>query len=268
NSLAVSSTAGNIWFYSPTGIIAGPTARFNVGSLILTTNDIEFTPNDTMSGTPGSIYGPGGLVQFRGPAGSRGTIEIQNGAQLSAMGENAYIGLVAPLVVQRGLVQADGQIAYVAAEQLDMTINGGLFDFTVTVGTTDAQGIVHSGTTTGPASTGVSDTQVIAMVAMPKNDALTMMLSGSIGYEAEASGISDGSEVMLSACTPVATPLALPDNRLGSIEIGNAAFLNPVDANATDAIRVAPTGGAATFAGNATLYALDSVSVTAEAGEQ
>ena len=36
---------GNIWFYSPTGIVIGPTANFVVGSLLLTTNDIQFTEN-------------------------------------------------------------------------------------------------------------------------------------------------------------------------------------------------------------------------------
>jgi filamentous hemagglutinin family protein len=36
----VNNPGGHVWFYSPTGIIASPTARFNVGSLILTTGDI------------------------------------------------------------------------------------------------------------------------------------------------------------------------------------------------------------------------------------
>src|SRR4029079_11223639 len=45
NSVIVNNPGGHIWFYSPTGIIASPTARFNVGSLILTTGDIPYVPN-------------------------------------------------------------------------------------------------------------------------------------------------------------------------------------------------------------------------------
>jgi filamentous hemagglutinin family protein len=44
------SAGGNIWFYAPGGIIAGPTSVFNVGSLVLTSNDIDVT---------GGLYGSG-----------------------------------------------------------------------------------------------------------------------------------------------------------------------------------------------------------------
>ena len=125
---------GNIWFYSPNGIIVGPTAVFNVGSLILTTNDIAFVPIRRAPSSARST-GPAAWSQFTGPAGSTGFVEVQPGAQINATGANAYVALVAPRVVQGGIVQADGQIAYLAAEQVDMTINGGLFDFALTVGT-------------------------------------------------------------------------------------------------------------------------------------
>ena len=49
---------GNIWFYSPGGIIAGKSSIFDVGSLILTSNDI------VLSGK--SLFGPNGEIQFRG----------------------------------------------------------------------------------------------------------------------------------------------------------------------------------------------------------
>jgi filamentous hemagglutinin family protein len=68
SSLFNDAPGGNIWFYSPTGIIVGPTATFNVGSLILTTDDIQFVPGEPDISN-GSIYGPGGLVQFRGGSG-------------------------------------------------------------------------------------------------------------------------------------------------------------------------------------------------------
>ena len=36
-----SATGGRIWFYSPGGIVVGATAVFDVGSLLLTTNDVS-----------------------------------------------------------------------------------------------------------------------------------------------------------------------------------------------------------------------------------
>jgi len=260
--LSGNNPGGNIWFYSPTGIIAGPTAVFNVGSLILTTNDISFVPNGV---APGSIYGPGGLVEFRGPADSTGFVVVQPGAQLNATGTNAYLALVAPRVVQGGQVSVNGQVAYLAAEQVDMTINAGLFDFILLVGTTDANGVVHTGTTTGPASTSAADLQRTSLVALPKNDALTMLLSGSIGYAPAASAANEGSTVVLAAGFATDGPAVVAANRLGSISIGDATFTNRLFGYATDAIDVAP-GTATSFDGAATLYAVNSIDAAASAG--
>ena len=257
---------GNIWFYSPTGIIAGPTATFNVGSLILTTDDIQFVP-----GVPGvsngSIYGPGGLVQFRGGAGSTGFVDIQPGAKITANGASSYVALVAPRVQQGGTVSANGPIGYIGAEQVDMTINAGLFDISILAGTTDANGVVHTGTTTGSASTGFFDRKQITMVAVPKSTALTMLLSGSIGYTPAVNAYDDGSSVVLSA-----GDLGSPD---GNIAIGDTAFGNRLDATATGSITVAPTpgdsgtgavGGTASFANFTSLSGVRSVTLTADHG--
>jgi filamentous hemagglutinin family protein len=177
NSAIDPTVGGQIYFYSPGGIIAGPTSVFNVGSLVLTTNDVSFD-------AAGNLGSP---VLFNGVAGSKSAITIQPGAQLSATGAGAYIALVAPSINQGGTVSADGSIAYIAGESVDLTINTGLLDFTINTGTTDNNGVVHTGTTTGPASTSNTDTQVISMVALPKNAALTMLLTGSIGYTPAAS---------------------------------------------------------------------------------
>lgn len=263
--LSGNSPGGNIWFYSPTGIIAGPTSVFNVGSLILTTNDIQFVPDDPAFGTTGSIYGPGGLVQFQGPAGSTGFVEVQSGAQLNAIApSDAYVALVAPRVVQGGTVTANGQIAYIAAEAVDMTINAGLFDFTVVTGTTDANGVVHTGTTTGPASTGFfTDQQRIAMVAVPKNDALTMLLSGSIGYTPAVDVTNDGSSIVLSAGFATRDPIEFVGADDASIQIGPGTFRNVLRAWATDSITVLPQNATTQFGGTAFLNAGATVEIDA-----
>ncbi|NRD91089.1 hypothetical protein C8024_19000 [Sphingopyxis sp. BSNA05] len=139
--LAGTTSGGNIWFYSPGGIIAGATSRFDVGSLVLTTNDID---------TTGGLFGSSGEMRFAGVADSSSRVEIVAGAQINALNDrSSYVAMVAPRIVQDGSVNVDGSVAYVAAEQANLTINNGLFDISIGVGTTDANGIVHSGTTTG-----------------------------------------------------------------------------------------------------------------------
>ncbi|HWK40356.1 MAG TPA: hypothetical protein VNR60_00350 [Croceibacterium sp.] len=263
-SSAAGAPGGNIWFYSPTGIFVGPNARIDVGSLVLTTNDIQFTPNEFSD--LGTIYGPGGLVEFRGADGSTGRVEIAAGAEINAVAFDSYVALVAPRIVQNGTVTANRNVAYIAAEQVDMFIDTGLFDFTVTVGTTDGNGIVHTGTTTGTASSGTFDAKQIAMVAVPKNDALTMLLSGTIGYQPAIDVTDEGGTVVLAAGFTSANPTEFAANQLGSISIGDATFNNRVSAYATDGIDIQPLGGTTEFVNSTTLYAGNRVALAADAG--
>jgi hypothetical protein len=266
SSLFNDAPGGNIWFYSPTGIIVGPTATFNVGSLILTTDDIQFVPGEPDISN-GSIYGPGGLVQFRGGSGSTGLVDIQPGAKITADGPSSYVALVAPRVQQGGTVSANGPIGYIGAEQVDMTINAGLFDISILAGTTDSNGVVHTGTTTGPASTGYFDQQQIMMVAMPKATALTMLLSGSIGYAPAASAYDDGSSIVLSAGYSTQAPASETTDSLGKISIDDAAFSNPLTAYATGSIGVTGNDGPVSFAPYTNLFAQDAIDITLAAGQ-
>ena len=43
--------------------------------------------------------------------------------------------------------------------------------------------LIHTGSTGGPASTGAGDPHAIYLVAMPKNQAITAMLQGDIGFD-------------------------------------------------------------------------------------
>lgn len=168
---------GNIWFYHAGGFLIGSTATFNVGGLVLTANDID---------TTGGLLGPAGEIRFRGAAGSTSAVQIDAGASINVGNTTpggAYIAVVAPRVVQRGFVDVDGSIAYVAAEQADITINNGLFDINVLVGAEGGTVIDHSGVTTGTAQRdGDGLTSRIYMVAMPKNTAVSMLVAGQVGY--------------------------------------------------------------------------------------
>lgn len=191
-----SATGGNIWFYSPTGIVVGAGAVFDVGGLLLTALD------------PGSDWtaGPNGFsANFTGASGSTASVQVLNGAQIDAPTEGSYVALVASRVEQGGSIDVNGTAALVAAEQVTMTLNQGLFDVQVDIGTGDSNGIVHSGSTGGPASTSATtDPHRIYMVAIPKNQAMTMLLKGSLGFAPAASAFVENGKIILSAGYSVA----------------------------------------------------------------
>lgn len=196
--LADNSRGGSVWFYSPGGIIAGSGSVFDTGNLVLTANDIDTTDG---------LFGAAGEIRFRGATDSSAAVVVQGPsgqlgpATLAAVNEGSYIALVAPRVVQDGRVFANGSTALVAAESVDIAINAGLFDIAVQVGTTDPNGIVHSGTTDGPSRQPfpANDAQQIVAVAVPKNDALTMLLGGTIGYAPAVDVFTGNGAVILSA---------------------------------------------------------------------
>ncbi|MDX3910482.1 MAG: histidine kinase [Sphingobium sp.] len=183
----INTPGGSVWFYTPGGFAIGANAVINVGSLVLTSNPIT---------TTGGLFDANGAIRFRGPANSTSAVQVGTGAQITA---GNYIALVAPRIEQGGTVSVNGSAAYIGAEQADIVINGGLFDINILAGTTDSNGVVHTGSTTGPASTAATDVQRIAMVAVPKNNALTMLLSGAVGYPAAAALTQEGSAIILSA---------------------------------------------------------------------
>lgn len=195
NVVGANVAGGNIWFYNAGGILIGSTGVINVGSLVLTANDID---------TTGGLFGVGNEIRFRGASGSTSTVQIDAGASITVANTNpgsAYFAMVAPRVVQRGVVSTDGSTAYVAAEQADIRINQGLFDINVLVGAEGGTVIDHTGTTTGPsANDGDPNDNRIYMVAIPKNDAVTMLVSGQVGYQDPVSAqVDPNGAIRLSA---------------------------------------------------------------------
>ncbi|MEY4720707.1 MAG: hypothetical protein RIQ46_432, partial [Pseudomonadota bacterium] len=251
---------GNLWFYSPTGIIIGNGAAFNVGSLVLTTSTID---------TTGGLFGPGNTIRFAGPTAPASFVQVDPTASLTvgAGGNPSYIALVAPRIVQSGTIDANGQVALVAAETADISINAGLLDIVVTQGSGDANGIVHSGNTTGAASTAIGDIQQIQFVAIPKNTAMTMLLSGSIGYVPATTAADDGSAIILSAGVAANIPQATQDLGLGNMAIANTAFRNVVNGAASNTVDILPVAGLVDFQAGGTLTAGLALNAIAEGGE-
>ena len=143
SKLAGGATGGNVWFYSPGGILIGSGANIDVGGLLLTTIDL---PNGFTTGT-GTFNASFSMTQP-----SAGPIQLLSGATVNA--RNSYVAMIAPRIEQGGNVQVNGSAAYVAANQVTLNMNAGLFDIEVPIdgGTSDTNGIVHTGTTGGSAN--------------------------------------------------------------------------------------------------------------------
>jgi filamentous hemagglutinin family protein len=182
------TVGGKVWFYSPGGILIGSTGAFDVGGLLLTTADMPgFSATDTSFSFATSA------------AAANSSIQVDSGAQINALASNGYVAMIAPKVQQGGAVRVNGSAAYVAGQQFTMSMNQGIFDIQVDVGTDDTAGIVHTGSTGGPSSTGFGDNHEIYMVAVPKNTALTMLLRGDVGFDAADSASIVNGEIILSA---------------------------------------------------------------------
>ncbi len=267
---------GSVWFYSPGGIIVGPNAVFDIGSLVLTTNDIDQT---------GGLFGSKGEIRF-GSTGGNGTliavnptaaISVSALAQIRSVVPGSYVALVAPRVVQSGTINIPGSIGLIGAEAANVRINNGLFDIAFLAGTSDANGVVHTGTTGGPPAPLSDPNRGVYLAALPKNTAITMLVGGNMGYGAVAAGVINDT-VALTAGTDVfagnpAQSFA-PTSATGSININANAtklatnFTSGLRAVATGAVTVDPAvvGGTINFSGPAVLTGNSGVAVNASQG--
>ncbi len=233
---------GTVWFYTPGGFIIGSNAVFNVGNLVLTANDID---------TTGGLFGPGGQIRFRGALTSTAAVTVNPGAQFNLPNVGSYLAMVAPTVNMGGTATVNGSVGYIAAQQADVTINAGLFDIGFIAGTDNANAITHSGTTTGPAQ---GPNGQIVFAAVGKNTAISMLLSGSIGYTPAATATVQNGTVLLLAGYDT-NQFAGPVNATAAnITIGNGAFTSEVKSRATGTLLAAPTAGLS-FSSNAELDA-------------
>ncbi|MBB5685848.1 hypothetical protein [Sphingobium boeckii] len=276
SSSIVSGSGGNIWFYTPGGMIIGGNARFNVGSLLLSANDID---------TTGGLFGPGGEIRFRGTANSQAAIDVQpvigGTYQVNLTNRNSYFALVAPRVSMAGGAFVNGSTAYVAAEQVDITINQGLFDISVLPGggtsVTGANALSHTGNRGSGTPIDAADIQRTYMVAVPKNDAITMLVGGTLGHGATGVLVDNGA-VILSGGYDIAGGIITdtPDSTIAvDMRLAGGDYFSDVIAHTTGALAAGPrpqSGDPALasdilFRTNATLIGDVSATVEANFGE-
>ena len=246
---------GTLLFYSPGGILVSPTGVFNVGNLVLTASDVKY---DSVAGT----IATSGRYQFqKANAGSR--VEVQSGARISAGPTNAFVALVAPKVINSGLINVDGSAVIVAADASTITFNpSGLFDIQIDQGTSATGEVVtNDGTITGPVGTAAAQHRVY-FVAVPKNDAITMAIKGgsSLGFDVAGAADVVGNAIVLSAGYDIkggvidATRSAASGAFPARLAIGAVNATSQVTGQATgQASLVVGSGEAATFASNVAL---------------
>jgi len=193
DSSGIESPGGFIAFYSPTGILVGSTASFDVGQLMLTTLDVSPSDFENFANFVG------GNMTLTGAAGSTARIQVAPGAQILASPENAFFAVVAADIQMRGSAQVNGSHAYIAGEVVNLSFSNGLFNIFVDVGT-GASGTVLDlgGTIGGPSSNGAGDNHMIYGVARAAADPISMLFSGNLGFdEAQNASIING-EIILS----------------------------------------------------------------------
>ena len=183
---------GFVAFYSPTGILIGNNATFDVGSLMLTT--LNITDANFQN------FASNGFMQMQGATGSTARIQINPGAQITALAENSFFAVVAADVQMLGTARINGSHAYVAGEVVNLSFSNGLFNISVPVGTADTGTVMElNGNIGGPSSNGAGDNHMIYAVAAAQADPISMIFRGNLGFDpAQSAGVVNG-EIILSA---------------------------------------------------------------------
>lgn len=191
NGLA--TPGGFVAFYSPTGILIGDNAAFDVGQLMLTTLNVSDTDFQNFAEF-------GGFMTMTGQPGSTARVQINPGAQINATAENSFFSVVAADIQMLGTARINGSHAYVAGEVVNLSFSNGLFNILVPVGTGDSGTVMElGGNIGGPSSNGVGDNHMIYAVAAAQNDPISMIFRGNLGFDpAQSAGIVNG-EIILSA---------------------------------------------------------------------
>src|SRR5205085_10305531 len=122
NGAGQTTTGGTVMFSSPGGLIVGTTGIFDVGSLVLTTLnvDVDAAGNFYDAATRG-ITLDAGVSPLPGAA-----VVTEAGAQLRALQPNSYVALIGPVVQHAGSTRVNGSAAYVAGEVVEFRANQGL----------------------------------------------------------------------------------------------------------------------------------------------
>jgi filamentous hemagglutinin family protein len=270
NSLVNGNTGGSIYFYSPSGFVIGSSAVINVGSLVLTASPLAVDGNGN--------FLQGTTATFSQAPNPNAAVTTVAGSQINAPNQGSYVALVAPRVEHHGSINVNGAAALVGAEAATINFRaGGLFDIQVDIGTTDANGVEVDGAITGSASTGFGDNRRAYLVAVPKNTALTMLISSGADLGFDIAGAADvvGNAVVLSAghdincdfgCGSISSNPSAASGADANISIGNANFTSALYGRADGDVVASSVAGSLTFASDVSLRGRDLAKLEAGQG--
>ncbi|HZG45925.1 MAG TPA: hypothetical protein VEZ41_06610, partial [Allosphingosinicella sp.] len=255
--LPTGTTTGTVAFYTPNGLIIGPGATFDVGSLILTTLDPFVF--DTEGGT--FIDGSGSI--FFGSTEVTGSyVQTLSGSQITAAEEGSFVIMAAPRVEHGGSVRVNGSAAYVAGNGAFVRYDAGLFDIFISGGSEAATPLVHSGTTGGPASSGAGDAHRIYMSALSEDRAMTALIGGNVGFDAPLNATVENGAIILSA---EARTFSDDPSVQANLNIVDGTFTSDVEGVSSHNVTAA---GTISFSRDVTLAGPRSVAMVAEGPEQ
>ncbi len=248
NSSVAGATGGNVWFYSPEGVIFGSTAQVNVGGLLATTSP----PNGTafLAGTSTS------QLAF-GAAAATSYVTVSPNAQIATRG---LLALVAPVLTTgagANLASAEGDVLQGSVSAYTITLaesasdDLNLFAFEVPTG----------GGTDGPAlalDAAVSSANAYVVAVNSRADvARSVIISGVVTATAASLGV--GGDIILSSSGLAAAGDALVST--GPASLTNYSLLAAPSIGT--GLRI-DTGGA--FVTSLPLSAGGAVSIDAETG--
>jgi filamentous hemagglutinin family protein len=236
------SIGGNVWIYSPNGVIFGQHAQVNVGGLLATTSPLMSE----------KAFLDGSRFDFKfggGPADA--AITVQSGAQILTQGS---LALISPSVVTEtgSMLSAGGTALYGAAENyvvhFDETAGHGLnlVDFEVpasalTDGTISATPLTLNGQT-------AAGKVIIASVSRPSVARAIVSLGGMV--TASSATDAGGGDIILSATgAPAAIDVgaALRASRTVSMQASDGGSINV--SGAISAGSASGAGGAISLGG-------------------
>ena len=254
SSFAGDFTGGTVYFYSPNGIVIGQNASINVGSLGLTTLPIA---DDGQGNWMTGFGGPNPSVTFGQAANPNSFIRTEAAidGSIRANGAANYVALVAPIINHSGTIRTDGGAVLVAAEAASITFSdSGLYNIQVTTGSGAAQSLTVNGGTIERNSQNIGGDRHAYLVAVPKNDLTTLLITGgaNIGFDIAGSAGVEGNTVVLSSgyMEVNGSGLTYIDGNRGNLTIDNAAFTSDVKTIAYGDTQVSTNNGPTSFSGN------------------
>ncbi|MDP2140133.1 MAG: filamentous hemagglutinin N-terminal domain-containing protein [Gammaproteobacteria bacterium] len=120
------SATGMVMLMNPNGVVFGPQSSVNVGALIATTGIID---ENTFTNTSARI------------TGATGGIITNNGNIVATAGASGLVALVAPSVINQGVITATtgGTIALLGSTAATISLNNGLYEFAIPGGATGTE---------------------------------------------------------------------------------------------------------------------------------